>query len=75
MTRARLTALLSGAALALALGASCGKSKPVGLDPIDAGGDGKPNTGLASCLDRPDQLTRAPSATLPCELLPPGLTL
>jgi hypothetical protein len=73
MTRSRLTALLAGATLALALGgASCGKSKPVGLD--DAGSDAKP-TGLASCLDTPDQLTRPPSVTLPCELLPPGLTL
>jgi hypothetical protein len=74
MRGARLTALLSGAALALALGASCGKSKPVGVDPTDAGGDGKP-AGLASCLDSPDQLTRPPSTTLPCELLPPGLAL
>jgi hypothetical protein len=74
MRGARLTALFSGAALALALGASCGKSKPVGGDPTDAGGGGKP-TGLVSCLDSPDQLTRAPSAALPCELIPPGLTL
>lgn len=74
MTSLRLTALLAGATLALALGASCGKSKPAAVDPTDAGGDGGP-TGLASCLDMPDQLTRAPSATLPCELLPPGLVL
>jgi hypothetical protein len=68
MSRAQLVAF----AFVLALGASCGKSKPVGV--VDSGTDANP-TGLASCLDRPDELTRAPSATLPCELLPPGLTL
>lgn len=28
----------------------------------------------AACVERPDALTK-PSADLPCELLPPGLTL
>jgi hypothetical protein len=74
MTRSRLTALLAGATLALALGASCGKSKPAG-GVEDGGSDATKPTGLASCLDMPDQLTRAPSTTLPCELLPPGLAL
>lgn len=30
---------------------------------------------LASCVERPDALLVPPGATLPCELLPPGLTL
>jgi hypothetical protein len=27
---------------------------------------------LVPCLDRPDDLSRAPAGKLPCELLPPG---
>jgi len=27
------------------------------------------------CLERPDQLPRPPGSTLPCELIPPGLSL
>ncbi len=30
---------------------------------------------LASCVERPDVLLAPPGSTLPCELLPPGLTL
>lgn len=58
--------------LALAFGASCGPSKAVGLS--DAG----PEVGvtrLEACLDRPDELSRPPTAGLPCELIPPGLAL
>jgi len=29
----------------------------------------------AACLDRPGQLPRPPQGGLPCELIPPGLTL
>jgi len=32
-------------------------------------------TGLSYCLERPDQLPHAPAGHLPCELIPPGLTL
>jgi len=34
-------------------------------------------TGKASsaCLERPDTLPRPPAATLPCELIAPGLSL
>ena len=28
-----------------------------------------------ACLERPDQLPRPPGSTLPCELIPPGLSL
>ena len=31
--------------------------------------------GLKPCLDRPTDLPRPPSGQLPCELIPPGLTL
>jgi hypothetical protein len=40
--------------------------------PIDAGIDGPRATG--ACLDRPDEIARAPSGSLPCELLPPGFS-
>jgi len=30
---------------------------------------------LAACLARPGQLPRPPASTLPCELIPPGLSL
>lgn len=29
----------------------------------------------SQCLERPGQLPRAPDGRLPCELIPPGLTL
>lgn len=38
--------------------------------PIDAGPDAR----RSGCLDRPTQLAR-PDGRLPCELIPPGLTL
>ena len=34
-----------------------------------------PSGALGACLERPDQLPRAPQGRLPCELIPPGLTL
>jgi hypothetical protein len=46
-------------------------SQPTGTNnPPDAGPDAR----RTSCLDRPDSLPR-PSDRLPCELIPPGLTL
>ncbi|HEY3257044.1 MAG TPA: hypothetical protein VGJ91_23970 [Polyangiaceae bacterium] len=42
----------------------------------DDGGSGTNAGGaLSACLERPDQLPRAPTGALPCELLPPGLSL
>jgi len=35
--------------------------------------DAKPAS--AGCLERPDQLPRPPGSTLPCDLIPPGLSL
>jgi hypothetical protein len=34
-----------------------------------------PNGAIRGCLERPDQLPRAPQGSLPGELIPPGLTL
>lgn len=65
--------LVAAMLLAFAAAASCGNSKPVGLS--DAGNPEAGTTARASCLDRPDELPRPPAAGLPCELLPPGLTL
>jgi hypothetical protein len=61
----RAALLLALAALAL----SCGRSKPVGGPEI-----GTPGV-LRACLETPTDLPRAPSGALPCDLLPPGLTL
>ena len=30
---------------------------------------------LTHCIDRPNELPRPPTGQLPCELIPPGLTL
>jgi hypothetical protein len=37
-------------------------------------GGGQPNM-LRACLDRPDSLPVVPNGTLPCEYIPPGLSL
>ncbi len=38
--------------------------------------DAAPKPGaLSACLARPGELPRPPSGALPCELLPPGLSL
>jgi len=34
-----------------------------------------PSNALSACLERPDQLPRPPTGKLPCELIPPGLSL
>jgi hypothetical protein len=63
----------------LALGACgdnlSGSSDDAATPEIDAAGDAPiaAPPGLTSCaLDRPGELPRPPSGTLPCELLPPG---
>ena len=32
-------------------------------------------SGAANCLERPGELSRPPAGRLPCELIPPGLSL
>jgi hypothetical protein len=59
------------ALLLLALLAACGDNRKA---PV-AGDAGIPSTAKQACLDRPDELPRAPTGALPCELLPPGLVL
>ena len=34
-----------------------------------------PSSALGACLERPNELPRPPSGKLPCELIPPGLSL
>lgn len=65
--------------LAAVVAPSCGTNKP---QVSGTGGTGGPGTGGAggagarrACVERPDTLARPPSAGLPCELIPPGLTL
>ena len=65
-------------ALVLALlSFSCGKDEAVTGAPGSGGssGAGGGSGVLRSCLDRPDELPRPPTGQLPCELIPPGLTL
>jgi hypothetical protein len=68
-------------ALVAALAAACGDNhappSPVEDGPLpqlDAGIDAAP-TSLGACLDRPTDLSRPPTGQLPCELIPPGLTV
>jgi len=71
MRRPTLCLLLLGA-LGLA---ACGDNlqAPETPPPADAAVDADP-TALAPCLDRPTELSRPPTGSLPCELLPPGFT-
>lgn len=66
-------------ALAAALAAACGDNDSAPIDApedaeLDAGVDAAP-TALGACLDRPTDLIRPPTGQLPCELIPPGLTI
>ncbi len=64
---------------------TCGEEEPSvlvegGVARADAGSpDGAVDTAQAttvsSCLDTPDELPRPPTEGLPCDLIPPGLTL
>jgi len=54
----------------IALLAGCGDNSKPAVVTGDAGVDA--STTLTACLDRPDELPRAPTGQLPCELLPPG---
>ena len=64
--------------LLLAALAACGDNiKPSTVEDagIDSAVDAAPPGRLTGCLDRPGQLPTAPSGQLPCDLVPPGLTL
>jgi hypothetical protein len=51
-------------------------STPTSTPPGPPPDGGKPvDAGRTSCLDRPGSLARPPGDRLPCELIPPGLTL
>jgi hypothetical protein len=56
----------------IALLAACGDNRKVAVTG-DAGVDA--SSAKKACLDRPDELPRPPTGSLPCELLPPGLEL
>jgi len=81
--------LVRGCGVAVVVGAlvalsalSCGRNKPIaGRDDasVGAGMDANPTDqadgARGACLDDPTQLQRPPSGSLPCDLIPPGLTL
>ncbi|HYQ26410.1 MAG TPA: hypothetical protein VER04_04300 [Polyangiaceae bacterium] len=50
----------------------------LGLAACSDAGDGsgaKAGGALRACLELPEQLPRPPAGRLPCELIPPGLSL
>ena len=52
---------------------ACGDNdKP--LTPADAGTDAAVQP-LTSCLDQPTDVPRPPTGALPCDLIPPGISL
>lgn len=63
------------AAILASLLVSCGKNKLSVA--TDGAADGTPDgaAGLAACLEVPTVLPRPPQDRLPCELIPPGLSL
>jgi hypothetical protein len=62
-----IASLLMLLALPIACGDSGESSKP--------GGDDDSPTDTANCLDRPGDLPRPPEGRLPCDLIPPGLSM
>jgi hypothetical protein len=54
-------------------GSSAGAAGDSGSETGGAGGEDAETS--APCLDRPGALPRPPSGRLPCELIPPGLSL
>ena len=63
--------------IAAVMAAACGDNKAA-PDPApgdDAGIDAPAGpSARTACLDRPTELSTAPTGALPCELLPPGFT-
>jgi len=41
----------------------------------DDSSNATPSGALSACMERPDQLPRPPTDRLPCDLIPPGLSL
>jgi len=41
----------------------------------DDGSNAQPSGALTACMERPGELPRPPAGKLPCELIPPGLSL
>ncbi|HKO50369.1 MAG TPA: hypothetical protein VJV79_21750 [Polyangiaceae bacterium] len=55
------------ALLALALSLGCSSTPSSSQPPAE--------TGLSACLEQPGELPRVPDGHLPCDLIPPGLSL
>lgn len=54
----------------------CGcPDSPQASDDAATTDDGGVPSVLAACVERPDELSRPPTDRLPCELIPPNLTL
>jgi hypothetical protein len=65
-----------GAAMDAAASLDAGASDRSADATIDANtSEGGASSGLKACLDQPNELPRPPAGQLPCDLIPPGLTL
>ncbi|HMJ14214.1 MAG TPA: hypothetical protein VK524_22515 [Polyangiaceae bacterium] len=75
--------LLTSGALVVACGKDENANTPGTGGAAGTGGRGgnagsggvRSDAGLKPCLDRPTELERPPSGQLPCDLIPPGLSL
>lgn len=73
--------ILVGCGVALVLVSSCGGNSKVTSTPADGSASldaatTEGSTGaVTGCLDQPDILPIPPEGSLPCDLIPPGLTL
>jgi len=47
----------------------------LGLVACSSDSDNNSGKTLGGCVERPDTLPRPPTGALPCELIPPGLSL
>jgi len=56
-------------------GSGGGSSSSSSASSGGGGAGGGQSAALAPCLDAPDMLPRPPSGKLPCEYIPPGLSL
>lgn len=69
---------MRAAMLVLLLLGACGDNLDNKLHDSGVGSDASidtPTTALTGCLDTPNGLDRPPTGALPCDLVPPGVTL
>ena len=75
MRRSAIAAAVGLLALSTTAGAFLSCDAATARQPRDAAMEQPPAAALSACLARADELPRPPTGALPCELIPPGLTL